>query len=210
MANSVGCSLLRGLIGGQWRGLLLLLPVWLSPPVLADQPLFPHTDFRGDFQQRIFLPNGLLSSESSGEFALMAPHYLRWQTLDPGRQLLLVDGEFLWQYDQDLETLSRHAVADLDAAPLELLLAPKSLIFEQYTLTEDANSVTLVPKAEQATFQALTIETIDNRPQKLTITDNLGQRVEIMLKIAPDDSPTQQDFVWQMPEGVELLGSEFP
>ena len=207
---SVGCALIRGLIGRQWQGLFLLLPVWLSPLAMADQPLFSDTDFRGVFEQRIFLPDGLLASESRGEFALMAPHYLRWQTLDPGRQLLLMDGAYLWPYDQDLETLSRHAVADLDAAPLELLLAPRSLILEQYSLTETEISVTLVPKAEQGTFKALTIETIDKRPQKLSITDNLGQRIEVILQIAVDNPPAEQDFVWQMPEGVELLESELP
>lgn len=190
----------------RWRWLWLFV-VWpASSHAGEDQPLFANHNLRGSFEQTIFLSSGERSGDSRGEFALMAPHYFRWQTLEPGRQLLLMDGEFLWQYDQDLETLSRHAVDELAVAPLELLLAPRSLVLEQYTLTEEGDALTLVPKADDSGFRSLTVELAEARPHRLTITDNLGQRIEVSLHIT-DDEPTRQDFIWQMPDGVELMES---
>ncbi|MGD2009343.1 MAG: outer membrane lipoprotein chaperone LolA [Cellvibrionales bacterium] len=200
---------MRPLIGPRWRWWLVsLLCVWLAIGIArggkAATPLQQIDQLAGRFTQQLFDENGQLLIESAGEFALLRPYYFRWEIQQPGKQLLVGDGEFLWQYDKDLATVSRRPLADQLGTPLGVLLAGEGELERAYQVEREANVLKLTPREPNPLFASIVIQLKDGLPRELTLVDSLGQNIKLLLVLSPDQGLKPADFAFQPPADVDL------
>ena len=162
----------------------------------------------GTFEQRIFDSNGKLVSEDSGEFSVLKPHYLRWFVTVPGRQLLVVNGEYLWQYDFDLETGSRQPISASQQSPLKLLIETEEALLDDYTVSRKNNTMTLRPNNKNHFFQLVTVEfsteSKSEVPTRMKFIDNLNQTVDVQFIVDTNILPKPEDFRFEAPDGGDI------
>jgi outer membrane lipoprotein carrier protein len=76
--------------------------------------------FKSDFAQTIIDPKGVVVGESIGQLWVKAPNQMRWQ--DDQSQQIILDGQSLWIYDEDLAQVTQQpSPKDLAQIPLLIL-----------------------------------------------------------------------------------------
>jgi outer membrane lipoprotein carrier protein len=167
-------------------------------------------NMHADFTQTMVTARGV-QQESKGEMWISKPSYFKWEITSPNNQLLVSNGQKLWNYDKDLEQVTIQKVPkDMSQAPYLLLLTgqPENLdrLFSISKINEDLYRLT--PKNQndsildhvdmrfnQGVLEALTIQTATG--QTSTIRFSHQKFVKISL--------STYDFV--PPKGVDVLGA---
>lgn len=92
--------------------------------------------FRADVRQLIVENTGGVLEESEILFMLQRPHGFYWETLQPFPELIVTDGETLWNYQPDLLQLSiEHWDAERSQLAAQLLSGNTQAIAEEYAVT---------------------------------------------------------------------------
>ena len=193
--------------------LALCLLVGMARDLRADEVavLMTATGMQGHFTQRITNADGDDLGTSKGQFALLRPHFFKWEIASPGSQLIVSDGTYLWQYDRDLETISRRDVAGAGTSPLQLLALDPEILRRDYIVETLDEGLRLIPRQAPALFQRLDIVLKQGVPSQLYVIDNLDQQLSIVLTVDDDLVPAPSDFAFTPPENIELTivdGSE--
>lgn len=162
--------------------------------------LRPIEQMQGAFSQRQYAADGSLTGESAGRFRLLRPGYFAWEITSPDSQLIIADPDYLWQYDRDLETVTRRPVDDSQAlSPLQVLGGDAGALAEHYAVARDERGrFLLVPRAAEAGFQSLALDISGELFRGMEVLDNLGQRVVIEfadVRFGGELSPADFDFV---------------
>jgi outer membrane lipoprotein carrier protein len=197
------------LVGNKWRWwtvalLCLWLLIGLAREAKADGLLGNIESIKGSFTQEIINASGSLTAQSSGEFALLRPHFFKWQITSPGKQLLLSDGEFFWQHDEDLETVVRRPLQSQLNSPLGVLLADEEVLREHYSVKRNPNYLQLVPLDPNAMFTSMQVTIDQGVPTAVIVTDNLDQRINFRLSPAKSGELTAADFVFMPPAEADI------
>lgn len=193
-----------------WLGFLPLL----SAAQAADDvdallaALAPVKHLQGSFTQQQYGQDKLLLAESSGKFRLLRPGYFAWEILSPDEQLIIADPQFIWQYDRDLETVTRRPVTtNAEMAPLQILGGDESALREKFQVVrKEDGAFVLTPTASGAGFKQLTLYLNKTQLTGMDIQDNLDQSV--VIKFAELDSQSElssADFAFTPPAGADLL-----
>lgn len=161
----------------------------------------------GRFLQELYDEEGELVERSSGRYAVLRPHYFRWEIDYPDRQLLLVAQDTLWHYDLDLATATRRTVDDDAAfAPLQLLGGDVEKLRQQFSVTAfGPGSYRLQPTFPGAGFALVEMAWEGKHLTAMDVLDRSGQRLQ--LSLTPDEDvapPVPGDFDFSVPEGVEI------
>lgn len=90
------------------------------------------TTFKADVRQLITESSGGVLEESDILFMLRRPHGFYWETLAPFPELIVTDGQSLWNYQPDLLQLT---IEDWD--PAESELSAQLLSGETHTIAEE-------------------------------------------------------------------------
>jgi chaperone LolA len=167
-------------------------------------PLLTQNSLSGAFEQRIISSDGEELSTSTGTFAILRPHFFRWTVTAPGQVELVADGNFLWQHDLDLNTVSRRTIDPNANLPLQLLLSDDAALTEQFKISRDEASVTLTPQYDASLFASIKIEFSGAQPRKIYVADTAGQTIEIALSVADDQIVSATDFHFIPPDDVDL------
>lgn len=169
----------------------------------------PVNSLKGQFLQKQFDESGVLISQSSGDFWVKAPNKIYWQTIEPFVQSLISDGITLWIYDPDLEQVT---VSKFDSkmayAPSMILSGDSEAVAENYVIeTVDKDTFRLTPIAKGLFSNALvTFE--QGLPQKMEITDELGQLTVIALSsLIPDMEIDDKRFSFTPSPEIDVLGT---
>ncbi|TGD75284.1 outer membrane lipoprotein chaperone LolA [Mangrovimicrobium sediminis] len=177
---------------------------------LAGQLDALHT-LAGQFSQSRLQagPSGELS-HSSGSFRLLRPSFFAWDIENPDSQLVITDGEYLWHYDRDLETVTRRPLrSEQTATPLQVLAGDRDALRERYTVSATGRGrFQLTPRGEDTAFRQLTLVFAEGQLAGMEILDNLGQQLLIEFSELSSPPLTPEDFHFVPPEGVDLLYHE--
>lgn len=192
------------------RFVLILL---LSLPAMADDAEELHrvleaTPFiAADFSQRQYDENGQLIDESTGQMALLKPNLVRWYIALPFEQLLLGDGQWLWQYDIELEQVVRRDYPE-DTSQTPLLVFTESLDSLQlnYQVAKEAmGCFVLTPQNDASLFNAMTLCFENEKLAQFVLVDGFGQRTEVALSNWQHDVPDMALFSFDLPGDAELI-----
>lgn len=162
----------------------------------------------GSFKQQQYDEKGKLLLESSGEFRLLRPDYFAWEVRDPERQLVIADEQFLWHFDQELETVTRRPVGGREEmSPLEVLGGDEELLRTRFEVTHGAEGAfTLRPLDIDPGFRQLQLIFEGEELSGMEIVDKLNQKV--VISFSRLDSTTTldtSDFAFTPPEGVDIF-----
>ncbi|MDA7584890.1 outer membrane lipoprotein chaperone LolA [Luminiphilus sp.] len=197
------------LVSAKWRWwIVALLCLWLfiglARQAKAEGLLGDIESLQGSFTQEISNAQGTVTAQSRGVFALLRPHFFMWEITAPGKQRLISDGEFFWQYDKDLSTVIRRPLKEQLNSPLGVLLVADKALQKRYKLTRSATEITLKPLESNPMFTSMQVTLNQGVPVAVLVTDNLDQ--SIRFKLSPDNSAllTPADFVFDPPSDADI------
>jgi outer membrane lipoprotein carrier protein len=207
------------------RVLLLLLCAGLSAPAFAgpaDDALKRFVDdvktLSAHFEQTQFDEHGEVLSTRSGEFDLQRPGRFRWSYARPYEQLMVCDGDKIWNYEPDLAQVTvRSADVVLQGTPASLLAQQRQL-GEAFTVEsggrqDGADLVKLKPKNDRE--QTSDFELIelwigkDGVPARMKFHDALGGSTDV--RFSEVKTGVKFDgglFRFVPPKGTEVVGDD--
>lgn len=107
--------------------ILTLLSAFWASTALGEKRQFsdffnPLESLSANFTQTTYSNTGALIQNTSGAFDFKRPQQLRWHTIQPNEQILLLNNNELWLIDIDLEQASLQKNQDLSKTPLHYLI----------------------------------------------------------------------------------------
>ncbi len=165
----------------------------------------------GQFSQERTDAQGAAQKPQSGAFAFERPGKFRWEVRAPYAQLIVSDGQHVYQYDPDLEQVTeRRANQAVGASPAALLFGSGSLD-DAFDLQprpdrDGLQWLRAVPRTPDAGFVHADIGFSDGLPRRLELLDAFGQVSRIVftgMKANPDIPAGQ--FRFTVPQGADLV-----
>lgn len=152
-----------------------------------------------------------LSAMQTGRFSFERPGKFRWAVDQPFEQLILADGQQLYQYDPDLLQVSIRPMSQaLGASPAALLFGSTSLE-ENFTLAPQPDRDGLAwlratPRQTDAGFSHVDIGFGQALPEVLELLDAFGQKTRIRLSnIQVNPTLPAEEFHFSAPDGVDVV-----
>jgi outer membrane lipoprotein carrier protein len=169
-------------------------------------------DLTADFEQAQFDDNGeLLDEPALGQFLLLRPDRFLWRQDSPIERIFLSDGEFLWDYDVELEQATRAPLSTLETSPA-MLLSGEGELGDDYRVealsTDDGYDWIELTPADSATsdFVSAKIAFADDVPVALELVDGLGDRTHIdFLNVEVNPGLKASEFEFDAPRGVQIV-----
>ena len=165
----------------------------------------------GEFTQQVFGAQGEPQAAQQGEFAFHRQGQFRWEVLQPYEQLVLSDGQFVYQYDPDLMQVTQRGVDEaIGTSPAAILFGSRR-IDDAFNLTDlpDRDGMQWLraqPRTSDAGFEYVDIGFQNNLPTKLELRDTFGQTTRISLRaLQPQETIAAERFHFVVPEGVDLV-----
>lgn len=193
-----------------WLGIApLLCMAQPNPDVIALVELLEQfKQLQGKFLQRQFGQDNILLTESSGKFRVLRPSYFSWEVLSPGEQLIIVDPQFIWHYDRDLETVTRRPVSDdVAMVPLKIFGGDTDKLQEKFQIVRQSeDTFVLTPLSEGAGFKQLILYVDQLRLTGMKVQDSLDQFVEITFTdIDQETELSSADFAFTPAPSADLF-----
>lgn len=198
-----------GVVGQQSKALASGVSVF-------SQTLLAVENMTGEFTQSIFSADGELLQETHGDFSLKRPGYFLWHVAPPYEQVVIGSPDGLKVYDPDLEQMTVYAQNSLAGTPASLISGDVVEIEKKYRVEHKQNKhvdvFTLKSKNEKTeVFTALNFEferskTALPRLDKMSFTDPLGQKTEVVLKKQKINGRVDENvFLFIPPEGTDII-----
>uniref|UniRef100_UPI0033411733 outer membrane lipoprotein chaperone LolA n=1 Tax=Castellaniella defragrans TaxID=75697 RepID=UPI0033411733 len=167
----------------------------------------------GQFQQSMTDGQGA-GRPQLGEFSFQRPGKFRWEVRKPYEQLIVSDGQSVYQYDPDLQQVTqRSARQAIGASPAALLFGSGALEdsfdLEAQPDRDGLQWLRALPKGGDAGFVHVDIGFAGGLPRSLELLDAFGQTSRIALEDirANPDIPAAR-FEFAVPPGVDLVKME--
>ncbi len=162
--------------------------------------------FQAEFTQELTVAASRESEERRGVLYFRHPGLIRWETVSPEPELLIVGPEVVWNYFEEEEIAYRYAVEDvLGSATVLKILSGQARLDEDFLtevdLAEDtaATVIRLRPRVPEPSLVEATIR-VDPETfllQQVLAVDfygNINQVTLHNLRLDPDLEPTLFDF----------------
>ncbi len=195
---------------------MLLLPSLVSAaPAVLERFLADTQAYQADFLQRTVDESGEVTAISSGQMSLKRGQnnqpgsgQFRWQYQEPWEQIIVGDGETLWQYDADLEQATKRPMQEsLAGTPAELLVG--GLLLDDWLISEDDVWLTLKPKDNDLPFQSIALRFEGELLAGMKLVDQFDQTTHVVFdRINTEAEFAAETFVFVPPEGTEIIGGE--
>lgn len=165
------------------------------------------------FEQTQKDEHGEVLAQRSGTFDLSRPGRFLWRYDQPYEQLMVCDGNKIWNYEPDLAQVTvRPADQVLKGTPAALL-AQRSLLGDAFSVEsggqeEGADVVRLKPKGGEVNsdFQSIELWLKDGVPQRMQFFDALGGNTDI--RFSDIKTGVKLDaglFRFTPPKGTEVI-----
>jgi len=204
------------------RGGLIVLhalaTLWLLAPITAGAD--PVSDyfaglktFEADFTQRVVDSSGEVVQEAAGKVWISKPGRFRWDYRTPYPQLIVADGERLWNYDADLEQASITPISDTLANTPAMLLSgvrPLSEVMDTTPLDDDSEGLDwyrLDPRDHDAAVEAVRIGFRHGQLAVIEVRDGFGNQTRIRFTGVRLNQPIDPAlFRLDLPPGTDVIG----
>lgn len=184
--------------------------VFAAPEVL-ERFLSDTQAFEAKFLQRTVDDEGEVTSVSSGSMALQRDSAagigkFRWQYKEPWEQLIIADGEKLWQYDVDLEQVTvRPMQESLAGTPAELLVG--GMLLQDWIISEGDVWITLKPKDNDLPFQSIALRFEGDDLAGMKLLDQFDQTTHLVFDAINQQAEFAEDtFVFVPTADMEVIG----
>jgi len=181
----------------RWRIVLGWCAALLSAGLRADvlETLAAREGMAGQFTQEIISPEGEVLERSNGSFALLRPHFFRWEIVAPDSQLLLANSDQLTQIDWGLEVVVKRPIVETASSPFQWLLASRATLDAAFDISLSDDAAVLIPLDPQSPYGRLDIAQTAETVWRLDAEDRGGQVLRVELRENIDHPPRIADFV---------------
>lgn len=184
--------------------------VCADPAADLSEALADIESYQAEFSQTIRDQHGKMVQQSFGRMSAARPGRLRWETEQPFAQLIVVDGEQIWRYEEDLAQVVVSAYDDnLGNTPALLLSGDVASISANYRVVRSGPFYTLLPKGEESLFRAMQVTLKSGEITRIQLNDSLGQTTVLQFKaIVVNPKVDDASFSFEPPAGVDVLRDE--
>ena len=170
-------------------------------------------DMTARFEQRLYDADGELveSETSSGSLSLLRPDRFRLHYETPYEEIVVSDGEWIWQYDVELEQVTCAPLSDLATSPA-MLLSGAGSVSENFVVSDVASDddrrwIELVPVDDDGEFQSAKIAFREGIPDELELVDGVSQLTRVELAdVKVNTGLRRREFDFDRPRGVDVIG----
>ncbi|MDU0354981.1 outer membrane lipoprotein chaperone LolA [Paraglaciecola aquimarina] len=112
--------------------------------------------YQAAFSQKVVDIENTVLQEAHGTISLLQPNKLYWELLPPNDNILLADGQTLWNIDSFMEqVVAYNQTSAIENNPLILLTDPHSDKWLEFTVTRKNNDYTIKPIAQTGNVETL-------------------------------------------------------
>ena len=170
--------------------------------------LSPIHSMQADFKQAVYDKDGQALQQSEGRFELLRPGRLRWQTLTPEQQLIVIQKQSVWIYDPDLLQATKQQLHS-ERQPLATLLLNANVddILKRFVVTVQGKTVYILqPTDKQTTLSEIRLNFADKQLRGMQFKDKLGQTTMISFsKIQTNLTLNNKLFQFTPPPGTDVI-----
>ncbi len=204
----------------RWYCALLLLPVVLiAMPSMAAEQSAPQLDrflatvqtFEAGFRQRVVVPGGEVTEDSTGTVVMQRPGRFRWNYSAPFKRVIVADGEKLWLYEADLDQVTvRRLTSGLGDTPAALLTGKESVLarfkVERSWVADGLDWARLTPRSPETDFATVSLGFDGNKLRRILLDDRLGQQTRIDFSdVKVNRSLPADTFHFTPPAGADVI-----
>ncbi len=198
--------LLLAVAGGAWAA---TAPEQKAPRL--DRFLATVQTFEAAFRQRVTLPDGEVTEDSTGTVVMQRPGRFRWNYTAPFERVIVADGSKLWLYEADLDQVTvRRLTSGLGDTPAALLTGKESVLakfrVERQWSAEGIAWVRLVPRSDGSDFAAVSLGFQGDTLRRIQLDDRLGQETRIDFSDVKVNRALPEDvFHFTPPAGADVI-----
>jgi outer membrane lipoprotein carrier protein len=137
------------------------------------------------------------------------PDKLRWEYLTPAAQLIIADGEKLWNFDRELNQVTVQSQAMLAQTPAAILASDKiDSLYELKSLGTIAGIdwVEAKPRAKDSLFASVALGFRGAELEYLEIKDHFAQVSRVLLSKQEKNKPIAADRLkFIAPKGADVI-----
>ena len=129
-----------------------------------------------------------------------------WHAQIPDETLVIANGDKVFYVDDFVEQVSIFNQADMVSDnPLMLLTSTDDNVWEQFSVTQQADSFEVTPSSAQGQIQGLTLVFTQGELRAFTLLDNQAQRSEFVLSNITMNMPLPvSQFQYDIPVGYSI------
>ena len=164
------------------------------------------TVLSADFSQTVTSVGGKNVQQGSGKLQIKRPNLFRMDTKSPQETQIIADGKTLWYYDPFVQQVTAQWVKDaVNNTPFVLLTSNDKSHWNQYSVTQNADTFVLKPKAKNSNIKQFDIRVDTNGVLKnFSTTEKDGQTNLYVLRNITNQTLADSLFQFSVPKGVEL------
>ena len=171
------------------------------------------TTISADILQLIIESDGGVLEETEIKMLLKRPDRLYWETVSPFQELIVTNGEILWNYQPDLEQVT---IEDWDSDDSELAAQllngrTETLSNDYYVAminAEDNKSFELSPKMSDSIYELVTVSFIDDVLDMIHLDGRNGeQTVWQFNNLVMNSLIEHNSFEFEVPDGIEVVSN---
>ena len=164
------------------------------------------TVLSADFAQTVTSVGGKNVQQGSGKLQIKRPNLFRMDTKSPQETQIIADGKTLWYYDPFVQQVTAQWVKDaVNNTPFVLLTSNDKSHWNQYSVTQNADTFVLKPKAKNSNIKQFDIRVDANGVLKnFSTTEKDGQTNLYVLRNITNQTLADGLFQFTVPKGVEL------
>lgn len=165
----------------------------------------------GKFTQTTVGAQGGAQRAQSGDFAFQRPGKFKWAVSEPYEQLVVSDGQQLFQYDPDLAQVTTRKVDQaIGTSPAAILFGSGDLeqAFDVTPLParDGLEWLRAKPRTADAGFAQVDIGMQNDMPARIELLDSFGQTTRVELSgIQANPALSADTFRFTPPEGVDVV-----
>ncbi len=170
------------------------------------QQLAKVQSFSAVYQQRVYDIQQQLLQEGTGTLALEQQARFRFESQTPEPSLLVSDGKTLWFYNELLEQVSIYdAQSEVGQTPFALLTSTDQALWQQYQVTQQAQSFFIHPLSADNPVQQLMLTFSDNKLTAMQVIDiNQQQSVYVFTEIKLNSALASTLFSFTITSNLEV------
>ena len=171
------------------------------------------TTISADILQLIIESDGGVLEETEIKMLLKRPDKLYWETVSPFQELIVTNGEILWNYQPDLEQVTIE-VWDSEDSELaaQLLNGRTETLSNDYYVAminaDDNKSFELSPKMSDSIYDLVTVSFIDDVLDMIHLDGRNGeQTVWQFNNLVMNSLIENNSFEFEVPDGIEVVSN---
>ncbi|MDD0824933.1 outer membrane lipoprotein chaperone LolA [Mannheimia sp. AT1] len=164
------------------------------------------SQYSADFDQTVRSSKGKEIQKGNGKFQVKRPNLFRMDTKSPQENLIVSDGKDLWFYDPFVSQVTVNTVQDaVNNTPFVLLTSSDKSHWEQYDVTQNADTFVLKPKSKKSNLKQFDIRIDQGGLLKgFSTIERDGQSNLYILRNITTGNVSNELFKFSVPKGAAL------